>query len=822
MAEENSITTIFKADISQFSSSAQDLKRYVNQVNSEFNDAVAGMGKWSDSTDGIQAKLTQLKGVLKAEQKTLSDLEEQYNSLTDEQKKNTNEGQRLATKINNQRAVVKKTEKQIGDYTASLEELESAGVSTRQELDKLDKTNKKVGDGSDKVGGKILKGLGKGLAGIATTAVGAVGGFLALGESTRELRTELGQLETAFNSAGHSADTAKDTYNELFGVLGDSGKATEASMHLAQIATNQEELDELTNSLTGAYARFGDSLPIENIAEGAQTTLTLGQANAGMVDAIEFAGGSVDEFNAQLQSLTSEEEKRAFIIETLNGLYGEAGEQYKETNKDVIEAREAQARLSNAIAQLGAVAEPIMTILKNSLADLIELIHPFVSLIGDGLREAFSGSAEGAKTFADGLSGIVNVLVEKVNDLLPTLTGIIMALIPSLIGVVLGALPSLLETLSTAVSDIVSSLGEMIPQVIQGIIDSLPLVMESLLNALPQLLGAVQTLIIGIVEALPTLIQSLVSAIPQIIDSIIQTMMSLYPQMISASIAILMAIVEAIPTIIQAIVPQIPTIVNSIINGLLGMLPVLLQASITLLMAIVQAIPTIVQALIPQVPTIVSTIVSTLLSRLPDIINGAIQLFMAILQAIPVICGELIANMPQIISSIVQGLMAGIGDIADVGLKLVEGLWEGIKNAGNWLMDQLKSFGDWVVDGLKGIFGIHSPSKVFKDEIGKNLALGLGEGFGDGMASVQKDMEKVVGKIAPNLGVNLEGIDGVNSMSSSVNGALPSKFAELLGLAKTQNVVNNYSFDYKFERMESTRLAIHKAQLETKRLVGGH
>ena len=85
---ENTITTVFKADISDFGKSAQDLNRYVKQVNSEFAEATASMGKWSDNTDGLKAKLTQLNGVLQAEEIKLGQLKDKYAQLVAEGKEN--------------------------------------------------------------------------------------------------------------------------------------------------------------------------------------------------------------------------------------------------------------------------------------------------------------------------------------------------------------------------------------------------------------------------------------------------------------------------------------------------------------------------------------------------------------------------------------------------------------------------------------------------------------------------------------------------------------------------------------------------------------
>lgn len=428
MAEnERTITTVFKADISQFSASTQDLNRYISQVNSEFKNATASMGRWNDNADGLQAKLNQLNGVLDAETKKLEAMESAYNDLVKQGKQNTKEAQNLATAINNQQAKVKETKKNIDFYSDSLKELKDAGVDSKDALEKLNKQNKELKDNAKELGGNILKGAAVGVAGIAAACVGAIKGLSNLVEETKELRTQLGQLETAFAANDLSAKAAEKTYNELYSVLGDSGKATEASMHLAQIAKDEQELETWTNILTGAYARFGDSLPIENIAEGAQTTLTLNQANAGMVDALEFAGLNVDDFNAQLQGLNTEEEKSAFITDTLNEIYGASAEKYKEVNKDVIAANDAQNKYNQAMADIATKAQPAITTFKLAMVEVLQtILAKFEEVDLEGLIGKISNNITTVVNVAlPPLMSAITWILDNLNWLAPLLGSVI-------------------------------------------------------------------------------------------------------------------------------------------------------------------------------------------------------------------------------------------------------------------------------------------------------------------------------------------------------------------------------------------------------------
>ena len=375
MAEnERVISTVFKADISQFSASTQQLNRYVKQVNSEFANATASMGRWNDNTDGLKAKLTQLNGVLAAEDKKLEELTKQYNELTDEQKKNTKQGQDLATAINNQNAKVKEINKNIKYYTNSLNELEDAGVSSKDELKKL---NDKLDDqkqAAKDLGSGILKGAALGIAGLGAACVGAFSALSNIVEETKELRTQMGMLETTFSQQGHSVEAAQQTYDELYSVLGDSGKTTEAAQQLAQIAKNEEELEQMTNTLTGVYATFGDSLPVEGLAEAMNATANIGSVQGVLADALEWSGVNLDDFNGKLESLTTEEERAALINSTLNGLYGETAEKYKEVNAEVLAANDAQNKYNQAMAEIGEKAQPAITSFKLAMVEVLQTV----------------------------------------------------------------------------------------------------------------------------------------------------------------------------------------------------------------------------------------------------------------------------------------------------------------------------------------------------------------------------------------------------------------------------------------------------------------
>lgn len=103
----------------------------------------------------------------------------------------------------------------------------------------------------------------------------------------------------------------------------------------------------------------------------------------------------------------------------------------------------------------------------------------------------------------------------------------------------------------------------------------------------------------------------------------------------------------------------------------------------------------------------------------------------------------------------------------DLGVNLVNGLWNGIKSAASWLWDKISEFFKGIVDGIKNILGIASPSKIFAG-IGENMALGLGSGFESSMRSVAKQINASVPKsIDVNGSYNVTGSNNANGSNNS-------------------------------------------------------
>lgn len=753
MAKEEQIKSqIILEGEKEYRSACKGINTSLREIGSEMKLATAEFGDNAESIDALTRKQDILKKSLEEQAKKAKAAEDALKKMRDGGIEPTNPAyQKMQTALNNTKADMVKIQKEIDDTSEKLKKSKIDWESVGETV------------------GKVGKAIGAGVAAMGAAIGAAAGAFLGLAESTREARENMGKLETGFTTAGHSAEDAKNTYTELYGILGDDGQATEAAAHLAKLTNNEKELATWTDIATGVYATFGDSLPIENLTEAANETAKTGAITGGLADALNWAGVSEDEFQASLDKCSTEQERQALITETLNGLYSDAAKKYREVNGDIIDAQKATASLNSAMAELGAIAEPIVTKLKQLAADLLQQITPFVELIGNGLVGALTGAEGAAQQFTDGLLGMVTFAIQKLTEMLPTFINFAFQMIANIATGIAQALPTLVPSLVQLVTDIV-----------QVLIDNIPLLIDA---ALQLVTGLAQ----GIINAIPVL----VAALPTLITSLIDGVLSAIPQIIQAGIDLLTSLITALPEIIATIVAAIPEIINGIITALLENIPLIIQAGIDLLVALIQALPQIITTIVQAIPQIISGIVNALVQNIPQIIQAGVQLFVALIQNLPTIIVEIVKAVPQIVSGIVSAFGSLVGEMVNAGANLLHGLWEGISSAASWLWDKVTGWASSLVDGIKGFFGIHSPSTVFA-EIGTNMGEGVGVGFGESMDGVSADMTAAMGGAgqltaaeavrAVNDGIiaNIEGLSGaVNAIVERVISGLTAQAQRL-------------------------------------------
>lgn len=167
-------------------------------------------------------------------------------------------------------------------------------------------------------------------------------------------------------------------------------------------------------------------------------------------------------------------------------------------------------------------------------------------------------------------------------------------------------------------------------------------------------------------------------------------------------------------------------------------------------------------------------------------------------------------------NGIVDTLVGLPGKMADIGKNIVEGIWNGIKNAKDWLLSKIGDFANGVVDGIKGFFGIHSPSKVMRDAIGKFLPPGIAVGFEVAMPKAQKSMNKELEKMTSDLNgiinFNLDDIELKTNLDIARQTAFESNVTNELKIDydkmgnSTAKAIKNSGMSFKVDKREFARI----------------
>lgn len=264
------------------------------------------------------------------------------------------------------------------------------------------------------------------VAGAGMLAAGAA--LVGIAESSKEYRAEQAKLVSAFETAGASANVAKDTYNDLYRVLGDGGQATEAAAHLAKLTTEEKALNEWTTICQGVYATFGDSLPIEGLTEAANETAKVGTVTGSLADALNWAGISEDAFNEKLAACNTEAEREQLIRDTLNSTYSEAAAAYEKNAEDILKQNEAQAALDESLAKIGEAIQPVITAFATMASEIADKVSPaiqsFMDEHGDELTQTLTD-------IADAIGAVIGWIADNWDVIAPiagVVTGIAVAL----------------------------------------------------------------------------------------------------------------------------------------------------------------------------------------------------------------------------------------------------------------------------------------------------------------------------------------------------------------------------------------------------------
>ena len=319
--------------------------------------------------------------------------------------------------------------REILDTESQLKQLRTEADKTESAVKGIDeKPIEEVADAADEAekqleqAGKEASNFGDYLKAdaIVEGAKGIVSGLKDVAEESKEYMKIMGSLEVSSEKAGYSAEQTEETYKSLYGVLADEQSAATTTANLQAIKLEQDRLMQMTNAAIGAWATYGDSIPIDGLAEAINHTSQLGEVQGTLSDVLEWAGVSVDDFNAQLAECSDAEERANLILNQLasQGLVA-AGEAWKENNKTLVESNQANAELQEQLADFGETVMPVISQLTQLVAGALEKFNSMDEntqkvILGVIALVAALGPAMsvigGISSGVSGLSGIMGML----------------------------------------------------------------------------------------------------------------------------------------------------------------------------------------------------------------------------------------------------------------------------------------------------------------------------------------------------------------------------------------------------------------------------
>ena len=633
---------------------------------------------------------------------------------------------------------------------------DAAGDGLEQGLDQGSKS------GADKAGANIesfgdkMKGV---LAGISVAALAASIGELV--SVTNEFQEDMGKLSVAAQQNNVATDAANGAYRDMVGILGETDQSVEAVNHLfALCGENTQALSDWTNIASGVYATFGDSLPLEGLTEAANETAKVGQVTGSLADAINWASQAAvqqgvalsgnqaaidaynsaladgatqeDAFNAALAACNTEQERAQLITDTLNGVYAEAGAQYQQTNADVIAYRQSQSDLTAAMSSLGQAFMPIVTGLTNVATMLLSGVQPAVQWF-----------------------------VTNLPIIAPILAGIVTTI--GLLAVVLNA-----STIATTAQTVATNAAA----AAQGLLNMV-------MNANP--IALIVTLIAGLVvaiiglwnnsEAFRNFVTGAFQQIQQVAQVVIDAIVNFFTVTVPNAIGVVIGFFQNLWNSIVSVFNGALSTVSGFVSSVVSFFTVSVPNAVSNMLSAAGRIP-------GQIASFLGNALSSAASFVGSFASSAIQ------------------AASQFVSNIVSGLSGLAGRVMSVGSDIVHGIWSGISGAAGWLMNQISGFANNIVSGIKGLFGIASPSKVMRDEVGKYLAEGVAVGWekNDPMASIERDLNVGVSRLSVQAQA-LEGAGGTtNYQTVNFNQPVesPDQVARTMRLQQRYGLAGSY------------------------------
>lgn len=639
-------------------------------------------------------------------------------------------------------------------------------------------------------------GAGK-LGSIAQTAIGTLSGLIlkdgvdalvgfgqAALDSVASLEQNVGGVETLFKN---SADAVIANANRAFQTAGMS-----ANQYMSTVTSFAASLMQSLGNDTEQATRYAD-MAITDMSDNANkmgTSIELIQnayqgfakQNYTMLDNLKLGyGGTKSEMERLLK--TASEIKAA---------QGEYTEYSIDSYADIVEAIHV---VQEEMGITGTTALEAATTIEGSMNSAKAAWDNFLS--GSGSAEEF------AESFAVAAENILSALIKIGSRMSEAAPKVVTELVKSLSESVSNHRQEIAENGRKVVNDLLDGISEHAPEVASNGMQLITSWLESMRERLPDIASSAfefaGTLVVGISQSLaengPALVDAggaliqdlllgLAENVPQIIeqglvltDSWVSSILQGLPGVLSAGTSIIQTLLLGLINDAPQIISQALTMIFGWVSMILSMLPSILQSGVSMILSLLDGLIANAPQIITQAATMLIEYAATIGAHLPEILEKGIEIIGNLLAGI-------IEKVPDLIGAI-PGIIADVGaeflnkDWAGIGWNIIQGIASGVSSAAGNLVDAAAAAVDDALNWVKSKLGIASPSKVFRDEVGRYMAEGIGVGFEENMP-----VEKMEGQLN-------NAMKALQKTSISATANIPATTNNLI-----KNVTNNYLGDY--------------------------
>lgn len=334
------------------------------------------------------------------------------------------------------------------------------------------------------------------------------------------------------------------------------------------------------------------------------------------------------------------------------------------------------------------------------------------ALAGQMLGVDMGSALQGVASSVSGLSGLVGPVFDAIAQAAPAAASALAANGPAIASAVAG----LAQT-------IVSGVEGCVPQLVGA---AAQVICETLVAAAPVLLEGAMQLFAGILQALSEVAAQVAPYVPQLVSALAETFAANAPALLAAAGQLFLAIAQALPQVMPAVVAALPVVINGVVAALPAFLGLVLSAAVNLFLGIARALPQVLPSVVSAVGSLIGTVVSNIPTFIGLIIGSAVTLFLGIAQAVPQTVGSLVSAVGSLIEQAREAMMGF--DFASVGSNMIQGVINGIGGAIGGLVDAAANAARNALDSAKRALGIASPSRKFRDEVGRFIPLGAAAG----------------------------------------------------------------------------------------------